>query len=112
MVDHRIQKGLFLFATTNSLFNPLIYGLFHIRSQRNRKSEMRIRQTLLANNCRLERIDRLDFIDGDEVAGHSGRLIQYKFKYIPPIPTPQLHSHSVNSRRSNSNVCSDVMAKN
>lgn len=30
-VDQRIQKGLFLFACTNSCMNPLIYGMFHFR---------------------------------------------------------------------------------
>ncbi|OXA64610.1 gonadotropin-releasing hormone receptor isoform X2 [Folsomia candida] len=79
MVDHRIQKGLFLFACANSCLNPLIYGLFHIRSHQRRKSEMRIRQTLLANNCRLERIDRLDFLGDDGVVGLE--LFQQQFQY-------------------------------
>lgn len=30
-VDQRVQKGLFLFACTNSCMNPLIYGMFHFR---------------------------------------------------------------------------------
>ncbi|XP_044019876.1 gonadotropin-releasing hormone II receptor isoform X1 [Aphidius gifuensis] len=30
-VDQRIQKGLFLFACTNSCMNPIVYGLFNIR---------------------------------------------------------------------------------
>lgn len=34
-VDPKVQKGLFLFACTNSCVNPLIYGLFHF-SNRNR----------------------------------------------------------------------------
>lgn len=29
-VDQRIQKGLFLFACTNSCMNPIVYGLFNI----------------------------------------------------------------------------------
>lgn len=40
---------------------------------------MRIRQTLLANNCRLERIDRLDFLGDDGVVGLE--LFQQQFQY-------------------------------
>ncbi|KAK0083285.1 hypothetical protein PV326_006820 [Microctonus aethiopoides] len=31
LVDQRIQKGLFLFACTNSCMNPIVYGAFNIR---------------------------------------------------------------------------------
>lgn len=36
-VDQRIQKGLFLFACTNSCMNPIVYGLYNIprRSDKN-----------------------------------------------------------------------------
>ncbi|KZC14062.1 PREDICTED: gonadotropin-releasing hormone II receptor-like [Dufourea novaeangliae] len=37
-VDQRIQKGLFLFACTNSCMNPIVYGIFNIRD-RNKASE-------------------------------------------------------------------------
>lgn len=33
-VDLRIQKGLFLFACTNSCMNPIVYGAFNIRARR------------------------------------------------------------------------------
>ncbi|XP_024936124.1 gonadotropin-releasing hormone II receptor isoform X2 [Cephus cinctus] len=33
-VDQRIQKGLFLFACTNSCMNPIVYGAFNIRSKK------------------------------------------------------------------------------
>ncbi|XP_030765127.1 gonadotropin-releasing hormone receptor-like [Sitophilus oryzae] len=33
-LDPRIQRGLFLFACTNSCMNPLVYGLFSIKSCR------------------------------------------------------------------------------
>ncbi|KAF7270171.1 adipokinetic hormone/corazonin-related peptide receptor variant I-like [Rhynchophorus ferrugineus] len=33
-VDQRVQRGLFLFACTNSCMNPLVYGLFNIRARR------------------------------------------------------------------------------
>ncbi|KAK6643574.1 hypothetical protein RUM43_005084 [Polyplax serrata] len=32
-VDQRIQKGLFLFASTNSCMNPIVYGIFNIRTK-------------------------------------------------------------------------------
>jgi len=36
MVDQRVQKGLFLFACTNSCMNPIVYGYFNYRSRRGR----------------------------------------------------------------------------
>ncbi|XP_066249752.1 adipokinetic hormone/corazonin-related peptide receptor variant I isoform X1 [Euwallacea similis] len=33
-VDQRIQRGLFLFACTNSCANPVVYGIFNIRARR------------------------------------------------------------------------------
>jgi hypothetical protein len=33
-VDQRVQKGLFLFACTNSCMNPIVYGYFNFRSRR------------------------------------------------------------------------------
>ncbi|XP_060537041.1 adipokinetic hormone/corazonin-related peptide receptor variant I [Cylas formicarius] len=33
-VDQRIQKGLFLFACTNSCMNPIVYGVFNVRARR------------------------------------------------------------------------------
>ncbi|XP_058454972.1 adipokinetic hormone/corazonin-related peptide receptor variant I-like isoform X3 [Malaya genurostris] len=37
-VDQRIQKGLFLFACTNSCMNPIVYGIYNIKIRKNRKS--------------------------------------------------------------------------
>ncbi|XP_058057773.1 adipokinetic hormone/corazonin-related peptide receptor variant I [Anopheles bellator] len=33
-VDQRIQKGLFLFASTNSCMNPVVYGIYNVRKER------------------------------------------------------------------------------
>ncbi|XP_046661780.1 adipokinetic hormone/corazonin-related peptide receptor variant I-like isoform X2 [Homalodisca vitripennis] len=33
-LDQRVQKGLFLFACTNSCMNPIVYGVFNIRTRR------------------------------------------------------------------------------
>ncbi|XP_014614729.1 PREDICTED: gonadotropin-releasing hormone II receptor-like isoform X1 [Polistes canadensis] len=33
-VDQRVQKGLFLFACTNSCMNPIVYGVFNIRDKK------------------------------------------------------------------------------
>uniref|UniRef100_A0A182P4E4 G-protein coupled receptors family 1 profile domain-containing protein n=1 Tax=Anopheles epiroticus TaxID=199890 RepID=A0A182P4E4_9DIPT len=32
-VDQRIQKGLFLFASTNSCMNPVVYGIYNVRKK-------------------------------------------------------------------------------
>lgn len=34
-MDRKIQKGLYIFACTNSCMNPLVYGAFNIRTRRN-----------------------------------------------------------------------------
>ncbi|XP_059486559.1 adipokinetic hormone/corazonin-related peptide receptor variant I-like isoform X2 [Neocloeon triangulifer] len=45
-LDQRIQKGLFLFAVTNSCMNPIVYGAFNIRVRRAAQvsSSQRLRQ--------------------------------------------------------------------
>lgn len=35
-VDQKLQKGLFLFACTNSCMNPIVYGLFNIPRRTNK----------------------------------------------------------------------------
>ncbi|XP_058820770.1 adipokinetic hormone/corazonin-related peptide receptor variant I-like isoform X6 [Topomyia yanbarensis] len=37
-VDQRVQKGLFLFACTNSCMNPIVYGIYNIKLRKKRKS--------------------------------------------------------------------------
>ncbi|XP_055639936.1 adipokinetic hormone/corazonin-related peptide receptor variant I [Toxorhynchites rutilus septentrionalis] len=37
-VDQRVQKGLFLFACTNSCMNPIVYGVYNVKLRRDRKS--------------------------------------------------------------------------
>lgn len=44
-VDIRIQKGLFLFACTNSCMNPIVYGAFNIRTRRRAPGQVRPRST-------------------------------------------------------------------
>ncbi|XP_022920796.1 adipokinetic hormone/corazonin-related peptide receptor variant I-like isoform X2 [Onthophagus taurus] len=45
-LDPKIQRGLFLFACTNSCMNPIVYGVFNIRAKRaNTQVRMRL-QTL------------------------------------------------------------------
>ncbi|VEN42297.1 unnamed protein product [Callosobruchus maculatus] len=46
-VDQRVQKGLFLFACTNSCMNPLVYGAFNIRA---RRKVSRIRPAIYMNS--------------------------------------------------------------
>ncbi|XP_039300900.1 uncharacterized protein LOC120348951 [Nilaparvata lugens] len=33
-VDQKLQKGLYIFACTNSCMNPIVYGAFNIRPRR------------------------------------------------------------------------------
>ncbi|KAK7580578.1 hypothetical protein V9T40_001207 [Parthenolecanium corni] len=33
-IDHKVQRALFLFASTNSCMNPIVYGIFNIRTHR------------------------------------------------------------------------------
>lgn len=53
-VDQRIQRGLFLFACTNSCMNPIVYGVFNIRA---RRTGGQVRPALIglnsAQNCRV-----------------------------------------------------------
>lgn len=37
-LDQRVQKGLFLFACTNSCMNPIVYGVYNIKLRKNRRS--------------------------------------------------------------------------
>ncbi|KAH1006159.1 hypothetical protein HUJ05_006923 [Dendroctonus ponderosae] len=46
-VDPRIQKGLFLFACTNSCANPVVYGIFNIRAKR---KAVKVRPRLSSNS--------------------------------------------------------------
>ncbi|XP_035730524.1 gonadotropin-releasing hormone receptor-like isoform X2 [Vespa mandarinia] len=47
-VDQRIQKGLFLFACTNSCMNPIVYGIFNIRDRKKSTTSQCV--TSLTNN--------------------------------------------------------------
>uniref|UniRef100_A0A1B6LW18 G-protein coupled receptors family 1 profile domain-containing protein n=1 Tax=Graphocephala atropunctata TaxID=36148 RepID=A0A1B6LW18_9HEMI len=42
-LDQRVQKGLFLFACTNSCMNPIVYGVFNIRTRRRAPGQVRHR---------------------------------------------------------------------
>lgn len=59
-VDQRIQKGLFLFACTNSCVNPLIYGLFHFRPRKNSSSTNV--QRSFPNGYRRPPVPRYDYV--------------------------------------------------
>ncbi|KAL1129925.1 hypothetical protein AAG570_012869 [Ranatra chinensis] len=41
-VDQRIQRGLFLFACTNSSINPIVYGAFNFRNKHSSQSRGRL----------------------------------------------------------------------
>ncbi|XP_024085168.1 gonadotropin-releasing hormone receptor-like [Cimex lectularius] len=44
-INLKIQKGLFLFACTNSSINPIVYGVFNIRKQRQTQNKTRENHT-------------------------------------------------------------------
>jgi gonadotropin-releasing hormone receptor len=50
-VDQRIQKGLFLFACTNSCMNPVVYGVFNIRARRTGRKVRPRTNTITVNTC-------------------------------------------------------------
>ncbi|XP_035895039.1 gonadotropin-releasing hormone receptor-like [Anopheles stephensi] len=41
-VDQRIQKGLFLFASTNSCMNPVVYGVYNVRKKHTAKNHLKV----------------------------------------------------------------------
>ncbi|KAG8326942.1 hypothetical protein J6590_029696 [Homalodisca vitripennis] len=49
-LDQRVQKGLFLFACTNSCMNPIVYGVFNIRTRRRAPGQVRHR-SVSSTNC-------------------------------------------------------------
>lgn len=51
LVDQRIQRGLFLFACTNSCMNPIVYGAFNIRARR-KGVKVRLRTNTCNNTAR------------------------------------------------------------
>lgn len=42
-LDEKVQRGLFLFASTNSCMNPIVYGIFNIRTHRSAETNGRAR---------------------------------------------------------------------
>ncbi|XP_062545034.1 adipokinetic hormone/corazonin-related peptide receptor variant I-like isoform X3 [Armigeres subalbatus] len=38
-VDQRVQKGLFLFACTNSCMNPIVYGIYNVKLRKKKKTD-------------------------------------------------------------------------
>ena len=41
-MDQRIQNSLFIFACTNSVMDPIVYGFFNLRKAKRPKEEPRI----------------------------------------------------------------------
>ena len=40
-LDQKIQKGLYIFACTNSVMDPIVYGYFNLRkSNRNNRNQV------------------------------------------------------------------------
>ncbi|XP_055599579.1 adipokinetic hormone/corazonin-related peptide receptor variant I-like [Uranotaenia lowii] len=54
-VDQRVQKGLFLFACTNSCMNPIVYGVYNIKIRKTRKTETDQCSVVLRNTAKYTR---------------------------------------------------------
>jgi gonadotropin-releasing hormone receptor len=49
-LDQKIQKGLYIFACTNSVMDPIVYGYFNLRksNRNNRNQDTHVGQNTLA----------------------------------------------------------------
>ncbi|ODM86568.1 Glucose dehydrogenase [FAD, quinone], partial [Orchesella cincta] len=65
-VDQRVQKGLFLFACTNSAVNPIVYGIFNMKSifGRNMAQSRSMRSTMATTPS--YRTRRTEFFSQDD----------------------------------------------
>ncbi|KAJ8673744.1 hypothetical protein QAD02_005006, partial [Eretmocerus hayati] len=70
-VDQKIQKGLFLFACTNSCANPIVYGLFNIRKSKI-KDPSRIGQASSSANTQNSQQTNVMANNGDKRDGPPG----------------------------------------
>ncbi|XP_031632169.1 gonadotropin-releasing hormone receptor isoform X2 [Contarinia nasturtii] len=63
-VDQKIQRGLFLFACTNSCMNPIVYGFFNIprRSDKNELRNSNVHASMSKHN------DSIDFSRRNSIA--------------------------------------------
>ncbi|XP_062707703.1 adipokinetic hormone/corazonin-related peptide receptor variant I-like isoform X3 [Aedes albopictus] len=95
-VDQRVQKGLFLFACTNSCMNPIVYGIYNVKLRKKKKTHSGIQMVKLEiihrrNSC-------VQSMDGVK-AGQSSVILRNSAKYTR-------HSESI---RSSSDVSSVVL---
>lgn len=102
-VDQRIQKGLFLFAVTNSCMNPIVYGAFNIRgreqsynrSVKNRQATMsqRFKDTNQFRNGRGISLNSMT-VDGDVLS-----------TILTPSPQTTVESSSTKSPETKPTAC-------
>ncbi|XP_021700049.1 gonadotropin-releasing hormone II receptor isoform X4 [Aedes aegypti] len=86
-VDQRVQKGLFLFACTNSCMNPIVYGIYNVKLRKKKKPHSRIQMVKLEiihrrNSC-------IQSMDGVK-SGQSSVILRNSAKYTR-------HSESIRS---------------
>uniref|UniRef100_A0A0K8SPD4 G-protein coupled receptors family 1 profile domain-containing protein n=2 Tax=Lygus hesperus TaxID=30085 RepID=A0A0K8SPD4_LYGHE len=74
-LDNKVQKGLFIFACTNSCINPMVYGIFNIR--RNKTKRTRTRES--NNTCTTEvRMNQLNGKKFDPLRRDSERFMSVR----------------------------------
>ncbi|XP_055847429.1 adipokinetic hormone/corazonin-related peptide receptor variant I isoform X1 [Episyrphus balteatus] len=88
-VDQRIQKGLFLFAVTNSCMNPIVYGAFNIRGrEQSYNRSVNNRQTTLSKRFK----DTQQFRNGRGISSNSMTVDDSLTTIIPPPQQTSLES--------------------
>ncbi|XP_062545033.1 adipokinetic hormone/corazonin-related peptide receptor variant I-like isoform X2 [Armigeres subalbatus] len=95
-VDQRVQKGLFLFACTNSCMNPIVYGIYNVKLRKKKKTHSRIQMVKLEIIHR--RNSGIQNMDGVK-SGQTSVILRNSAKYTR-------HSESI---RSSSDVSSVVL---
>ncbi|CAL8069182.1 unnamed protein product [Orchesella dallaii] len=93
LVDQRIQKGLFLFASTNSTVNPIVYGVFNMKSifGRNTTQSSNVSSTVhtMAHSCRSRRREYFSQDDTGSLRNNNSRAnatrVEITTKQLNPL---------------------------
>ncbi|KAF6216586.1 hypothetical protein GE061_000929 [Apolygus lucorum] len=60
-LDGKVQKGLFIFACTNSSINPMVYGIFNIRRNKPKRSRTRESNNTCTTEVRMNQLNGRKF---------------------------------------------------
>lgn len=103
-VDQRIQKGLFLFAVTNSCMNPIVYGAFNIRGREQNYNKSVNRTTTLSQRFR----DTNQLRNGRGISSNSMTVNDDLTTILASLPPTQtsLESKNITPETNKITVCS------